>query len=162
MKYQGFSLLALGGAAYAAPSPQLAPMAFLAGHCWQGTFADGKAVDTHCFEWVYDGQYLRDRHVVKAAGRPDYMGETMYYWDPALKQIAYLYVENFGGIGKGTAMAAGDKLVFPDGQFSSAKATLSYRAEWTRVGDSAYEAVNETLRDGKWHTEFRMKLLKQP
>ena len=45
-------------------SSPLAPLAFLAGHCWKGPFPDGKRHDEHCFEWFYDGKFLRDRHVV--------------------------------------------------------------------------------------------------
>ena len=41
----------------------LQPLAFLAGHCWSGEFKTGER-DTHCFEAVYDGQHLRDRHEV--------------------------------------------------------------------------------------------------
>ena len=33
----------------AAPIEPLRPMAFLAGHCWKGDFADGKQTDEHCF-----------------------------------------------------------------------------------------------------------------
>jgi hypothetical protein len=45
------ALTPLAGAAAAAPAPAelLKPMAFLAGHCWKGTFADGKTTDEHCF-----------------------------------------------------------------------------------------------------------------
>ena len=54
-----------------------AGMKFLLGHCWQGTFADGK-VDTHCFEPVYGGKFIRDRHQVTGG----YGGETLYRWIP--------------------------------------------------------------------------------
>ena len=49
-------------AARAEPSAHFAPQAFLAGSCWRGTFPDGKRTDEHCYEWVYAGQFLRDRH----------------------------------------------------------------------------------------------------
>ena len=70
----------------AAPVDGLKPMAFLAGHCWKGTFPDGKQTDEHCFAWIVDGQALRDVHTVRAPGRPDYVGETTYYWDSAGKR----------------------------------------------------------------------------
>lgn len=51
--------------AAAAPDPALAPLAFLAGHCWVGTMPGTADTDEHCFAWLYDGRYLRDRHVVR-------------------------------------------------------------------------------------------------
>ena len=44
----------------AEPIEALKPMAFLAGHCWKGDFADGKQTDEHCFQWLYGGKALRD------------------------------------------------------------------------------------------------------
>jgi len=41
----------------------LAPLAFLAGHCWTTTFNEGRETDTHCYEWMHNGMQLRDRHV---------------------------------------------------------------------------------------------------
>ena len=85
-----------------APIEALQPMAFLAGHCWKGDFADGKQSDEHCFSWLYDGKALRDTHKVRAPGRPDYVGETTYYWDSAAKRVEYIYIENLGGISRGS------------------------------------------------------------
>lgn len=48
-------------AAAAEPAAHFAPQAFLAGHCWKGTFPDGKRTDLHCYEWVYDGAFLREQ-----------------------------------------------------------------------------------------------------
>ena len=83
------AILALLAAAQPMAAPQLEPLAFLAGHCWEGRFADGK-VDTHCFEPVYDGRYLRDRHAVTGAGST-YAGETLYAWDQAAGRVIYTY-----------------------------------------------------------------------
>ena len=85
-------------AGVAAPIEPLRPMAFLAGHCWKGQFADGKQTDEHCFAWLYDGKALRDTHTVRAPGRPDYVGETTYYWDSASKRVEFVYIENLGGV----------------------------------------------------------------
>jgi hypothetical protein len=49
------ALLALWAAPAFAGSYE--PLAFLAEHCWQGTFADGKTTDKHCFSWVYGGKF---------------------------------------------------------------------------------------------------------
>jgi hypothetical protein len=94
MRYLIAALLLLPAAAPAEPIAPLQPMSFLAGHCWKGQFPDGKQTDEHCFAWLYDGQALRDTHTVRAAGRPDYIGETTYYWDAEQKHVAFLYIEN--------------------------------------------------------------------
>src|SRR5262245_15982451 len=73
-----------------APSAPLAPLAFLAGYCWDGAFADGKRTDKHCYQWVYGGKFLRDRHVV-SGGKEPYQGETLYFWDSETQKIAYIY-----------------------------------------------------------------------
>ncbi len=149
-------------AAIAAPAPALQPMSFLAGACWKGAMPDGKSTDEHCFSWVYEGRYLRDVHTVHAEGRPDYMGETVYYPDPSTGKVNYLYFENSGGIGRGTAELQADKFVFPETDYLAAGFSLRYRAQWTKVDDSAYEVHNEIQgKDGKWVTQFKIKLLKQ-
>jgi len=146
---------------FAEPASQLQPMAFLAGSCWKGAFADGQTTDEHCFDWMYEGRFLRDRHVVKAPSKPDYVGETIYYWEPEAKQIQYLYVENFGGVSRGTAEAAADGMVFPATRYSDGKMAMTYRSRWTRIDAASYEAHAEAqVKDG-WATMFRMKLTKQ-
>lgn len=145
----------------AAPATPLQPMAFLAGHCWKGTFADGKTTDEHCFQWQYEGHVLRDVHTVRAAGRPDYVGETLYYYDSASKQVAFLYVENGGGYSRGTMLASKDGLEFPETDYVAAGKALRYRVRWTPTSADGYEAHSEMLLNGQWTTQFRLQLKKQ-
>jgi hypothetical protein len=145
-------------AALAEPVDALKPMAFLAGHCWKGTFADGKQTDEHCFTWLYDGKALRDVHTVRAPGRPDYIGETTYYADAATRQVQFLYIENLGGVSRGTMQPEGNALVFPPTQYVAEGESMTYRVRWTRVDDVAYEAWSETQGKDGWATMFRMTL----
>ena len=46
----------------------LNPWSTFVGHCWEGP-APGGGTDTHCFEAVYGGQHVRDRHEVKVKGK---------------------------------------------------------------------------------------------
>src|SRR5215813_3113108 len=117
------------------PIEALQPMAFLAGHCWKGTFPDGKRTDEHCFAWLYGGKALRDVHTVRSPGQPDYVGETIYYWNSADKRVEYLYVENAGGISKGTMQPSGTELTFPPTQYIANGESLVYRARWTPKGE---------------------------
>ena len=136
----------------------LKPMAFLAGYCWKGTFPDGKKTDTHCFEWMLGGKALRDVHTVRAAGRPDYVGETIYYFDSGSKRVEYLYVENLGGISRGTMESTPGVLVFPDAQYVEGGNAMTYRTRWTKVDDTSYEAFAEMQNKGNWAPMFKMTM----
>jgi hypothetical protein len=151
-------LLVVPCVAAAAPDDGLKPMAFLAGHCWKGAFADGKQTDEHCFSWIFDPHALRDVHTVRAPGRPDYVGETTYYWDSAAKRVAYLYVENAGGISRGTMEPGDGVLDFPATQYVANGEAMTYRVRWTVMGDRAYEAFSEAQVNGAWSTMFRYVL----
>jgi hypothetical protein len=151
-------LSSLAVTAAAEPVELLKPMAFLAGHCWKGTFADGKATDEHCFAWLYDGRALRDTHTVRVPGRPDALGETTYYVDLANRRVEFLYIENGGGVSRGTVEAPTDALLFPATQYVSGGGTLVYRARWTPQGPGAYEAWSEAQAPDGWKTMFRLVL----
>lgn len=146
----------------AEPIDPLQPMAFLAGHCWKGEFPDGKRTDEHCFTWLYGGKALRDTHTVRAAGRPDYVGETTYYWDSVAKRVEYLYVENLGGISRGSVENTPGALVFPATPYVADGETMTYRVRWTRLTDTSYEAWSEAqVKDG-WATMFRLTMKRSP
>ena len=142
----------------AEPIEALKPMAFLAGHCWKGEFPDGKRTDEHCFTWLYEGKALRDTHTVRAPGKPDYVGETTYYWDSAAKRLDYLYVENEGGISRGSVQGAPDALIFPATQYIADGQTMTYRVRWTKLNDTAYEAWSETQGKDGWTTMFKLMM----
>lgn len=133
----------------AAPPPlraELEPLRFLLGHCWRGEFANG-AVDTHCFESVYGGQHVRDRHEVTGKGAP-YRGETLYSWDPAAKRVGYTYWNSSGGVSRGSMAAKGEGLDFGDETYVGAdgrKMTIS--TMWRKVGADAYETVSTSGTD---------------
>ena len=155
--------LALAGSATAAePVAALKPMAFLAGHCWKGSLGDAGSTDEHCFAWLYDGKALRDTHTVRAPGRPDYVGETTYYWDSAGKRVEFLYVENLGGISRGTVESVPGALVFPATQYIEGGNAMTYRVRWTLVEDGLYEAWSEAQSKDGWTTMFKMKMRRVP
>jgi hypothetical protein len=140
------------------PVEGLKPMAFLAGHCWKGDFPEKAQNDEHCFEWVYGGKALRDLHTVHAPGRPDYLGETMYYWDSASRQVGYLYVENLGGISRGTMQSAPGALVFPATQYIADGQAMTYRVRWTLIDEKSYEAFSEMQVKDAWVTMFKLTM----
>lgn len=145
-------------AAAAEPPELLRPMAFLAGHCWKGTFADGQGTDEHCFAWMFGGRVLRDTHTVRKGGQPDAVGESTYYVDPAGNRVEFLYLETGGGFSRGSVESLPGALLFPDTQYISDGEALVYRARWTRKDEKSYEAWSEAQTDKGWSTMFRLVL----
>ncbi len=87
------SLAVLCGLLLAAPSAaddkpetdeRFAAVAEFAGYCWIGPFPGSEARDLHCWEWILDGEFLRDSHRVMGGEGP-YAGETLY--GPAVLEI---------------------------------------------------------------------------
>jgi uncharacterized protein YndB with AHSA1/START domain len=118
----------------------LEPLAFLVGHCWRGRFPSGQ-VDTHCFESVYDGQHVRDRHEVTGGQRP-YRGETIYSWDGAARTVIYTYWNLSGGVSRGTMRVEGDRLQFGDETYRGADGReFSMATNWRRLDADTYESA---------------------
>ena len=125
---------------------ELEPLRFLLGHCWRGEFRNGE-VDTHCFESVYGGQHIRDRHEVKGSGAP-YRGETLYSWDGAEKRVGYTYWNSSGGVSRGTMAPRPEGLDFGDQSYTGADGRkMSISTMWRKVGADAYEAVSTAGAD---------------
>jgi hypothetical protein len=140
------------------PAAPFAPLAFLAGHCWRGTFADGHTSDEHCFSWVYGGKFLRDQHTVRAPGRPDAVGESIYLWDATAQQLQYLYIESGGGFSRGTVTHQGDTLVFPPAPFHGPDETATVRSRWQRAGADAYDVTTELQGKDGWGPLFAVHM----
>jgi hypothetical protein len=148
--------LLVPASALAEPIAALKPMAFLAGHCWKGAFPDGKRVDEHCFTWLLGGRALRDTHVVRAPGRPDYVGETTYYWDPASRRVEFIYLENGGGMSRGTMESTPEALVFPPTRYVGEGEAMTYRARWSLRDASTFEAWSEAQGGEGWTTMWKV------
>ena len=138
-------MMILMAAALAAQAPAvrqgLEPMSFLVGHCWRGRFESGE-VDTHCFEAVFDGQHIRDRHEVTGGSRA-YRGETLYSWDGAANVVTYTYWNSSGGVSRGTMRPEADRLRFGDETYRGADGRqISISTSWRRTGDDSYESVS--------------------
>jgi hypothetical protein len=151
-----------GTAAAAGPATGYEPLAFLIGHCWKGTSANGTVSDEHCFSWIYGGKFVRDEHVVhRADGQPDAFGESIYVWDSQSSQLQYLYIESAGGYSRGT-VTGGEPgtLVFPPTTYTEKGQAQTYRSRWQRVGSDAYDVVTE-FRDGdRWVPGFTLHMQK--
>ncbi len=134
-------LLALSAALLT--TPQLEPMAFLVGHCWQGEFRNG-ARDTHCFEPAQGGRFIRDTHEVTGG----YAGETMYSWNAEAGRVDYVYWANSGGVSRGSMTARGDVLDFGDEVHRGRDGReIRISTTWHRIGDDAYETRITSAND---------------
>jgi hypothetical protein len=142
------------------PLAHFQAQAFLAGSCWKGAFPDGKQVDEHCFEWVYDRQFLRDRHTVVGGSAP-YGGETIYYFDAASKAVHYLYINVLGGHSRGTMTVQDGALVFPEESYSDGKQQRTYRSTWRRDGDATYLVLTEVKTPQGWTEAWRVRMQRQ-
>ncbi|HEX8574410.1 MAG TPA: SRPBCC domain-containing protein [Allosphingosinicella sp.] len=125
---------------------ELEPLRFLLGHCWRGEFKNG-SVDTHCFESVYAGQHVRDRHEVVGSGAP-YRGETIYSWDGSAKRVGYTYWNSSGGVSRGTMAAKPDGLDFGNETYTGADGrSMTISTKWRKVGADSYETVSTSAAD---------------
>ena len=136
-------------------SSPFAPLEFLIGSCWAGTFADGKTIDTHCFDWFLDRKFVRDHHVVGSPPQ-QYEGESTYAWDASAKRLIYRYVSNAGLLLDGTMEQRGNQVVSL-AQYAGAKGPVSVRAVWTRIGDSAYRAESFEKAGDDWKPMFTVE-----
>lgn len=140
------SVMLVAAASSVALAEPLVPLQFLAGHCWQAKIGDGSQVDKHCFEPMYGGKHLRDRHVVTdAKGEVTYEGETIYAFNGKARRIEFAYFSSDGGVSYGSVIAREDGrlLDFGDETFNGPDGKqLKISTEWRRVGDDAYDAVS--------------------
>ena len=160
------TLIALA-AALQTPAPPAATLTeplrafeFVVGSCWTGTFPDGKRTDTHCFEPMLDGRFLRDRHVVRG-GETTYAGETIYGWDTAQKKIVYTYWASTGGISTGAGEPRNGEIVFSENHVSGGK-SLTIRTVLTRRDADRYDVVVSQLREGEWREMWTMTMRRDP
>ncbi len=124
--------------ASAAVPADLAPLDFLAGHCWRGTLPNG-GIDTHCFDTT--AASLRDHHVVQVGGKTIYSGDTIYAWDPKTMAIRFTYVDVTGGLMRGIVKRAPSGLDFGDASYIAPDGTsVAMQVSWARDGDRAYSA----------------------
>jgi hypothetical protein len=142
---------------FAHPDPAYQPLAYLADHCWKGAFPGGRT-DEHCFTWIYDGKFLRDRHTVRAKGKPDALGESIYFWDSAAKRLEYLYIESEGGFSRGPVAVDNEDLLFPDTSFVENGKTVVYRSRWQRNGATAYDVITEFKSKDAWVPGFKVHM----
>lgn len=156
--YSGMPLthLVVALALAAAPTPDFTPLEFLVGSCWTGAFPGGAATDEHCFEWVFDRKFIRDRHGVRGAEAP-YAGETLYAWDARAGHLTWSYWNSEGQVITGTVEVHPSFMDFPF-RMETPNGPAEFRARWTRTGADSYR-VEQARREGeRWVALSSMEL----
>lgn len=154
------SLFFVGCASAAdAPSPY-EPLAFLTGHCWKGELPGGRGMDTHCFTHIYGEKFVRDMHTVHANAHPDYLGESIYFWDGTSKKLKYLYVESDGGSSEGIVDSTNDSLIFPSTDYQEDGKIQTYRSRWTKGAADAYDVLTEFKKGDAWTLGWKVHMTK--
>lgn len=151
-------------AAAPAPAPQLRqglePLGFLVGHCWRGRFPSGEE-DVHCFESVYGGQHVRDRHEVTGGARA-YRGETLYTWEPRGNVVTYTYWNSLGGVSRGTMRPRDGRLDFGDERYTDLQGRrIRISTHWRREGEG-YEAVSASAQAPSMNRTVRFDRVDEP
>ena len=122
----------------------LQPLSALVGHCFVGPAPGNAGIDRHCFESVYGGQHVRDRHVVTVGGKPVYEGESIY--SAKGRQVVFTYWNSLGGLGTGQAAIGSDDWRFTGTIHATANsAEEPMEAEW-KIVPGGYQ-VSEGARD---------------
>jgi hypothetical protein len=152
------TLFLVAGASAADASSPYAPLAFLSGHCWKGELPGGRGVDTHCFSHIYGEKFVRDMHTVHAESHPDYLGESIYFWDGTSKKLKYLYVESDGGSSEGVVDNADDALIFPATDYQQDGKTQTYRSRWKKSGADAYDVLTEFKKGDAWTLGWKVHM----
>ncbi|HZX91089.1 MAG TPA: hypothetical protein VFE67_10625 [Rudaea sp.] len=151
--------VSLGADPTAAAKDLLQPLQFLVGHCWAGDLPREMGRDTHCFEAMYGSHFIRDKHVVHGKN-PDYLGETVYAFDPKQQHIVFWYWSSDGDMDSGSVEPVADGLNFPERHLTQPK-DLTMRTHWKRIGEDRYEALNERRTgDGPWQVEWKVEYVR--
>jgi hypothetical protein len=130
-------LVATALAAQVAEPARISILGSFVGSCWVAEFTSTMR-DTHCFEGMYGGAHIRDRHEVKENGKTVYAGETVYSSDG--DQPVFTYFNSLGGIGRGNFEQVGETLRFKGSMRASPdKAPQPIDSEWRIVDDDHYE-----------------------
>jgi len=107
------------------------------GACWRADFTPTMH-DTHCFEAMYGGAHVRDRHEVKEGDKTVYAGETVYSADGP--DLVFTYFNSLGGVGIGKVGSADKMLGFTGTMRASPdKAEQPIDSEWRLIDADHYE-----------------------
>jgi hypothetical protein len=146
------ALLALAvGHATAQSSDAMSPFGWLrdlAGACWAGKQADGKPIDTQCYE-VQFGRFLRGTIEIHGDTRSKLRGDSVWAWDAAKQRITLISWANIGPINSSEAYFEGELVRFPVARREGAT-TPEMRRTWRRIDADSFVVSVERYDGGDW------------
>jgi len=120
-----------------ARAPNLSVFKPFIGACWRTEFT-ATMHDTHCFEAMFGGAHVLDRHEVKEGDKTVYAGETVYSADGP--DLVFTYFNSLGGMGIGKVGSADRMLGFTGTMRASPdKAEQPIDSEWRLIDVDHYE-----------------------
>lgn len=136
-----------------------APIAFMAGSCWEGPLPDfvasstgvGPRSVTHCAEWRLGDKVMTDTLYLDGL-TPPIRGETNYYWDPDAKVVRYIFWSIAGSFSTGTMRTDGTNMIFDDEELTGgSNGSVQFTTTWSQGGPDAFIQNRQRRNaDGTW------------
>ena len=133
----------------------LAPLSWLVGHCWAGSFNDGAVIDTHCYQARLNGTVVVDRHLV--SNEPVYCGETVFHFAPPQFDnedegvILFRYYNIVGGVSDGLLEPKGRELYFPEERIPGERGEeLTFQTRIKPINDDRYDIISQQKVGAVW------------
>jgi hypothetical protein len=132
------------------PLTQFAWLKDLAGHCWSGTYPDGKVSDTQCYSVQFDRLLRGTIKVTGTVGNQpiNFEGDSVYAWNAKANRVQYTLWARDGSYGTGEMYAEGEYLIFPP--VATADSRHEMRAVWARIDADSFMVTREQRQDGVW------------
>lgn len=124
----------------------------MAGHCWSGTYPDGRTSDTQCYSAQF-GRLLRGS--IKLSGMhgskqvDNFEGDSVYAWNPKAKRVDYTFWASDGTYGTGEMFLEGEQLIFPAPGGADSTAG-GMRSVWRRVDVNSFVVTREKRQGDTW------------
>lgn len=143
-------VIALAQANPADPLEYLGWMKDLAGACWQGTDAEGRATDRQCYE-VQFGRFLRGTIEIGTIDNkpPGFRGDSLFHRDPKTGRIAIVLWASNGLVNLSEAVVDGGAIRFV---LPLVEGRPEVRTSWTRQGPESFTVARETRYGEAWTT----------
>ncbi|MEZ5485551.1 MAG: hypothetical protein R3F01_10395 [Lysobacteraceae bacterium] len=154
------STLALLSAAFAATANEqpaddarFAPLAFLVGHCWRGSFPDGSS-DIQCYDRLYDGRFLRSTHHITGKDGGSYGGMTVFSWDGEQQRLRFHYFTSTGAVSEGHFAGGDDGILIPERHVEADGKVTELETRYTVIDAQAYRVSTRQQKagDAVWST----------
>lgn len=162
----GGACLVASRAVAAEPSPYT-PLAFLVDHTWLGHLPDGPQGPGPAIKlkanWAANHQGIDfDSTFMMPGGQLIPYTSGLYAWDPAKKQLLFLYTDAEGSLTQGTVRAEKETLIHDFAVAEKDGTTSKVQARITPQGANAY--LNEIYRwqDGTWKKFVTVRYERQP